>query len=77
MCEHIIGIYSNELNIFLVTIDELKSIIDWENRFFQYKDKLKINDFLDCRKTNLHRFDYCPLCGEKIDWKIMREKEGD
>lgn len=22
--------------------------------------------------TNLRRFDYCPTCGKKIDWKAMR-----
>lgn len=33
-----------------------------------------MNDYLDKRKsTNLRRFEYCPDCGKKIDWKKMRE----
>jgi hypothetical protein len=32
----------------------------------QYGDK-RIN-------TDLTRFDFCPICGKKIDWKAIREK---
>ena len=28
-------------------------------------------------KTNLIRFDYCPMCGEKIDWVAIRDMEVD
>jgi hypothetical protein len=28
-------------------------------------------EILDSRKGYLHKFNYCPYCGEKIDWKIL------
>lgn len=27
------------------------------------------------RKSPLYHFDYCPICGKKIDWKAMRDAE--
>ena len=31
-------------------------------------------DYFDKRKTtNLRRFEYCPDCGKKIDWKGMKK----
>ena len=27
------------------------------------------------RKSPLRHFDYCPICGKKIDWKAMRDAE--
>ena len=31
-------------------------------------------DYCDSRKrTDLFRFDYCPLCGEPVDWKKIKE----
>lgn len=35
-----------------------------------------LKDYGDRRKsTNLHRFDFCPECGKKIDWKAIRRGE--
>ena len=32
-------------------------------------------DFCDKRKrTPLHHFNYCPMCGKEIDWKALREE---
>lgn len=37
--------------------------------------KYKLRDFFDKRKgTPLERFDYCPRCGKKIDWKAIRNR---
>lgn len=37
--------------------------------------RFKLSDFFDKRKgTSLERFDYCPRCGKKIDWKKIRER---
>ena len=31
------------------------------------------NDYCDKRiSTNLTQFNYCPLCGKKIDWKAIK-----
>lgn len=33
-----------------------------------------LSDYCDKRKsTNLTRFDFCPYCGNKIDWKALRK----
>ncbi len=41
-----------------------------------YKKEWSLRDYADKRKsTNLTRFDYCPECGKKIDWKAIREEE--
>ena len=37
--------------------------------------KIVILDYFDGRKnTNLIKFNYCPYCGEKIDWKKLKSK---
>lgn len=59
---------------------ELNRIIEREavvysrfKKFFEWT----LKDYADGRKsTNLNRFNYCPECGKKIDWKKIR-KEGD
>lgn len=33
-----------------------------------------LKDYCDKRKsTNLTRFEFCPYCGKKIDWKKIKE----
>lgn len=35
-----------------------------------------LQDYADKRKsTNLIRFDFCPYCGRKIDWKKIKNEE--
>ena len=38
------------------------------------KDKIySLPDYCDKRKsTDLTQFNYCPLCGKKIDWKAIK-----
>ena len=76
-CECIIGIKEEAL----VTFDELKEIIkrDAEFKKTNYKmwsimgNKYTLDDYCDRRKsTDLTRFNYCPLCGKKIDWKSYK-----
>lgn len=52
---------------------------EW-NELFTIKDLIKaskesmytIKDYTDRRKsTNITRFEYCPFCGEKINWKTI------
>lgn len=85
MCEHIIGILHNYEDTDLFTFAELKEKSSENIRFskiypeFFENDKIyTMSDYCDKRKsTDLERFNFCPLCGEKIDWKGMKEKEGD
>ena len=35
-----------------------------------------LGDYADKRKsTDLTRFEYCPACGKKIDWKTIRRND--
>ena len=67
MSEHkcVIGMYFEYDDTQLVTVDELKALAE-ETLFYRYSFK----DYCDRRKsTNLTRFEFCPYCGKKIDWK--------
>lgn len=52
------------------------------NELFTLKDLIEaskesiytLEDYVDRRKsTNITRFEYCPYCGEKINWKSIKE----
>lgn len=82
--ECIIGeLYDDGLR--LVTLNELKKSIKEVKEYNQFLDqqgmltfKIKeynIRDYVDKRKsTNLTRFEFCPYCGKKIDWKKIKEE---
>lgn len=69
----------------LVTLNELKEHIDETNEFrsgnitiLKYINpkgnfkQISLNDYKDARKSNdLYRFEYCPYCGQKINWKNL------
>lgn len=43
-----------------------------------YRQEWTLKDYADKRKsTNLTRFEYCPICGKKIDWKAIRREVVD
>lgn len=68
--------------------EELVTLVDLEDYIFdtvQHNQNLpkhlkwasrlvwSLEDYADKRRsTNLHRFDYCPECGEKVDWRSIR-----
>ena len=66
----------------MVTLEELKENIESEKRLAENTDiewlkemcsKYTLMDYCDKRKsTDLTRFNYCPLCGKKIDWKAIK-----
>ncbi len=83
-----IGEWLDFENTELVTYDGLKEKIIINNETFEYglriygedfvnglMKKIKLKDYFDKRKnTNLNRFNYCPYCGEKINWKELKER---
>lgn len=87
-CEHIVGLIYDYENTHLTTLDGLKQHIKDElelKRTFEtdplykgYNHGIKgwtLADYADRRKsTDMCRFDFCPLCGEKIDWKALRNQ---
>lgn len=83
-----IGEWLDYENAGLVTYDDLKEKIKSNNETFEYglrtygenfvnglMKELKIKDYFDKRKnTNFNRFNYCPYCGKKIDWKGLKDR---
>ena len=41
-----------------------------------YRKEYTLQDYADKRKsTNFTRFDFCPYCGKKIDWKKIKGRK--
>ena len=68
-CECCIGVLNDYEDTKIVTLSELKEHIEY-NSVFKF---WIFQDHCDKRKsTDLTRFNYCPLCGKKIDWKEIK-----
>lgn len=85
MAEHecVIGLLSDYDDLNLVTVSLLRVHIGANEDFNEWCDfhgyesvKRKVftlADYSDKRKnTDLARFDFCPYCGKRIDWKAIR-----
>lgn len=65
-------------NTELLTLAELKEHIE-ETKVFAENGRFEIKvytlaDYADKRKnTDLHRFEFCPHCGKRIDWKAIKD----
>lgn len=84
--ECLVGIINDYENTEMVTLDELKchirdtsELIEALKKDVLFKDNLygvrawTLDDYSDKRKsTDLTRFEYCPMCGKKIDWKSIK-----
>ena len=63
----VIGLWHDYERSYTITFRE---IVFMDNR----NDKIPLMDYFDARYgTNLERFNYCPYCGKKLDWRSMRE----
>lgn len=85
-CKCYIGIINDYDNTRMATLDGLKLHIkeslylkqafETDPLYVGYKHGIKgwtIADYCDKRKnTDLTRFEYCPMCGRKIDWKAIK-----
>lgn len=75
-CECYIGVRYDYENTDLVTLADLKEDIErhngmvefWQTHGFPEIKEKKLDDYL----INLTQFNYCPLCGKKIDWKAIK-----
>lgn len=46
-----------------------------EHAVWLYHKEWSLKDYCDKRRsTDLTRFDYCPYCGKKIEWKKIKEE---
>lgn len=84
----IIGEWLNYEDAELITFNDLMSKVKENNNTFEYGLKtygehfmnglmkeLKLKDYFDNRKNlNLNKFNYCPYCGQKINWKKLKEE---
>ena len=89
MCECYIGIINDYDNTAMTTLAglkqhikdkvELKQAFERDLLFRDYNHGVKLwvlSEYCDKRKsTDLTRFDYCPMCGKKIDWKAIKESQ--
>ena len=79
MCDCCIGVVNDYGNTRLVTLEELKTHIkhqEWLRKPYANWNTYQIVDYCDKRKnTDLTRFNYCPLCGKKIDWKAIKNSQ--
>ena len=75
-CDHIIGFIHDYDNSDIVTLDDLKQhVADAKYRYdhFFCNKYFTLSDYTDKRvSTDMTRFNYCPMCGEKIDWKLLK-----
>ena len=84
--ECFVGIINDYDNTEMVTLNRLKHHIQDTSELIKalkkdvlFKDSLygvrawTLADYCDKRKsTDLTRFEYCPACGKKIDWKSIK-----
>ena len=66
----------SELKLHIKGKKELKQAFENDIAFAGYNHGIKVwslADYCDRRKsTDLTRFEFCPYCGKKIDWKALR-----
>ena len=84
-----IGIINDYDNTEMVTLEMLKhhiqdtlELIGALKKDVLFKDSMfgvrgwTLGDYCDRRKsTDLTRFEYCPVCGKKINWKAIKENK--
>lgn len=75
-CEHIIGFLCAADCIDVITLKQLKKHIEYkksahENSLYA-RNLYEPSDYSDMNKdVDIERFNYCPKCGEKIDWENL------
>ena len=74
-CDHYIGMWLDYEDTTLVTRDGLCKNVEDMNQYSRKEYQVELEDYFDLRKSvNLVRFDYCPNCGEKLDWRKMKNE---
>ena len=86
-CEHIIGLWCDFNDSYNLNLKELKEKIKEGKEMYEYclkkhpslaRKPFELKDYADRRKsTNVFRYNYCPICGEKIDWKSFKEAKNE
>lgn len=80
-CECCIGIINDYDKTRMATVEDLKEHIQINKEIrkpYHNWKTYELSDYYDKRKrTDLTRFNYCPLCGKKIDWKALKGGASD
>lgn len=89
MHEHIIGLLYHSDYTELVTLTGLEQHVEDQKEFNRslradpllrdqkclYAKEYTLRQYADGRRgTDLTRFNFCPECGAKIDWKAIRQQ---
>lgn len=65
-------IYKNNITYMVKMIANVQSIFhEWRNGS---DSKLTPKEILDSKKGYISKFNFCPECGEKINWKEISNK---
>ena len=81
MCDCWIGWFEEIDHSEWFTVKDLFQHIQKEKEYAEHlktkygedRKVFSLSDYCDKRKsTDLTRFNYCPLCGKKIDWKAIK-----
>ena len=67
-CDHVVGILEDDF----LTMNYIEEIYDYVK-----SELIKPDDLLDKNKHYIDIFNYCPLCGQRIDWKAIRKDVAD
>ncbi|MBR2388246.1 MAG: hypothetical protein IKB02_05705 [Clostridia bacterium] len=74
-CEHIIGFSYPYEECDIVTLAEIKEDIERENAL---GIKITFADFADNGGNFcFDRFEFCPRCGQRIDWERLKKENGN
>ena len=80
-CEHIIGIVYDYEDTKLVTLKGLKEHIKYEQLCCKHgyrSSYYTLSQYCDKRyTTDMTRFEFCPFCGEKIDWSKIKRSDNN
>lgn len=80
MCNHLLGYMPDYdfIPLYKETIkDKLNFYCKSNDRMVDEgfaEKKFKPEDYLDNRRGMVAKFNYCPLCGEKINWKKIKQE---
>lgn len=86
-----IGLYHHLDSVEMISLNGLKKRIvetrehneavlkgRWIDAAFLQRKEYTLRDYGDKRKSaNLHRFNYCPECGKKVDWAKIRRMDDE
>lgn len=84
-CNHVIGYWHSAIGTDFLSIADIHVEIEQASKnsmrmnkdfpdLFEAIDK---KDYIDGRKGLITKFQYCPYCGEEINWKSIKEGLND